>query len=1205
MQVSTQVFILAVFSALFALAAYADDKEAAWNPKPVVNESRLKVLLESAAEPMFRHPVIHTTPDPNMRFPGAEQAKEEWVVMSMSKQQLRAAAPKQTGLIHTGCPHCNAGTKNADHDFNDHAQLPRCWDWSYDPLKPDRMTCRKCGEVFPDNSKFPMNHMDVFHNTLGEKVNRGYWLDTSPDKRGERKRFPKYYLEGMHNTAQHRWYADQLGKLANAYLITQDEDFAYTAAIMFDAMCDVFPHWIYMDNYAHGYRDYRPGMHMESEMTRTNTRRGESMYGPANMLKVYDVMFNSDGFKKYSREIGVDLRAKYLANVVKHIRPNAFGEGPLPDAGKWEQACPGHSGLTDGRILHDPRYFRRFIDHMNRVPFKVFGSDGGYFEGLGYTCLQLNPMMGMRDLNGYSDPPSFKVPPGESRYSNWQYPTGHYEQFYKKTYGLLRDIQLPTGIGPAFNDSGGSFPSASYLDQTPKTQSVNHMFHNLKHTVLGDGEGHDQIQVHLGWGEATKHGHSDTLGLQIFAQGHLLIDDITYPKHRLRAAYSSTLTHNTVTIDKSGQTPSPNDGDPVLYEPRFTGLSAVRINAERAYCGNCDIYARTLISNTSDIKHPYVVDLFRVRGGKKTRDYMLLSCYKRKSSAKFSVPTTKLSGDRPLMRPDSRWGDEGRDIVQYDDPYGIFTNVRRIDAEQDFTLQYTLDEPWVKRGEDGKIVESDNGATEPVDLYYDPALPEVGTRHHFIGRAGMEGFLVDLTRRAEYGPLLKQPQMPQFILRHSGDNGDAWFTVVHEPYKGKPAIKQVTQLSDDKTDDKTVALEIEFLDGRRDTILISADETPMNFKANGITTDSRLAVISRPVGRKAQAWMVGGTRLEDRNSGVDLASPKAQFSGRIVKSFREWDGDAFNGFEIDGDLPPRGDRFYGAWVMLKNRGIMEKLPNCNAPTGMEEWYQKYISRSRRQVEEIGLEKTDHPQVARYLRGKRAYEASFNAGAGWGFQVARVFQDNGKTYIETLDDHGLMIDGTKARERFYPHRDIGGAPTTWWLNEAVSTEPMKDLRPRPQVVSGVVAEQPIDAKPGLLHIVSTDGKIASVRVLDEGKMQHKVFRPEGKGLHTFCGLLVVPKTGEYTFHFRPGGDGAFKLGEKTLLDYRNRIGSPVPRVIHVHLEKGFAPLEFTATMQGTKYWKASNDFEWETHGQARRPFEFNDFIYTPAMQAASR
>ena len=153
----------------------------AFDKAPLIDPNEFKVLLETSTDPMFQHPVNKVSANIERDY----QSWKNWPIMKMSKEEILKLIPQQVGLLHLGCPECNAGPKYSKTDFNDNAQLPRQWPhWQWDPKNPEQYSCKKCGEQFPINKKYPMTKVDRLHNRLGEVIERYYWLDTAKDKKG-------------------------------------------------------------------------------------------------------------------------------------------------------------------------------------------------------------------------------------------------------------------------------------------------------------------------------------------------------------------------------------------------------------------------------------------------------------------------------------------------------------------------------------------------------------------------------------------------------------------------------------------------------------------------------------------------------------------------------------------------------------------------------------------------------------------------------------------------------------------------------------------------------------------------------------------------------------------------------------------------------------------------------------------------------------
>src|SRR5205814_3605109 len=116
--------------------------------------------------------------------------------------------------------------------------------------------------------------------------------------------------------------------------------------------------------------------------------------------------------------------------------------------------------------------------------------------------------------------------------------------------------------------------------------------------------------------------HADNLQLSLFAKGGEMLSDLGYTHTKLRHWTVSTIGHNTVAIDRRDQVLHDSDGDLLLFVPHLKGLAAVEARGERGYPDLAQVYRRQLLLVPVSEVDAYVVDLFRVQGGK-THDWLL------------------------------------------------------------------------------------------------------------------------------------------------------------------------------------------------------------------------------------------------------------------------------------------------------------------------------------------------------------------------------------------------------------------------------------------------------------------------------------------------------------------------------------------------------------------------------------------------------
>ncbi len=1209
---------------------------------------------------------------------GGANPEDVELAMNMTEQQILDAMPEQTPRIHCGCPNCHAHKEQRNWmDHGERGQLRHIWYWDYNPLEPDKITCKICGESYPGNKKYPQDKTEVFRNPIGEAYTVRYYYDPGKKDKSAGKGPNRYYMDGALDTARWYWMRQQMIDMARLYEKTGEEKYAERSLFIFNAYLDRFPHFLMCGSvpgapYSHK-REGATGYRMWQRNTRSHRRHTGD--GEVKHLKpVIGMLEDSQAMANSAERYGIDLREKHQQNVTAYLNvwrcpPELVGAKPQPEVPYAErgmldgrQSAPGVS--DEDRRERNIERIRYIIRNWQVFPYRTYSVDGGFFEGPGYGSIQYLANMKMLDLNGYTDPADYAVPDGEPRYKNYHYPRGEFETFHRRMYAMVEQLRLPDGYQITLNDAGRGYTSASFFTRDPRKRSDNLNLPGLKHVVLGDGAGDEQIQLHVGFGHATRHGHADTPAIQLWAHGRYLLDDITYPKHALRSEYSSLLVHNAVLADGRSHEYRLTDGDVALYQPNMPGLAAVKIDVPRRYLGDMDTDSRTLMLVTTDTAHPYVIDLYQVTGGR-TKDYMLRAPTRYDVDVNYNIPLKAMPKDKSM-----------KDIKPFGS-YQVFTGIQHGDASKGFTLGYDI------KGE------------------------AAGTRHHFAGGDDMTVYSTGLPQNSEaHGrtPWHECKQWPQMILRHEGK--DSVFVAVHEPYKGSPQINKVEFAKPYKPGDKYVALKIHLKD-RVDKAIIALGNEAVDAEFDGMKMNGRIGFLAGK-GNKADAYLIGGEHLTDRAAGVKLGQDEPMYAGQITASYRKWDGDDFDGFLLEGeDLPAAGDDLEGQWIMIRNFGELREVPDIS-------------NIGREPFETHHRDDTfDSPQR------QRQKEFFFNrAGVGICAEIDRIEKHGGKTYLYTKQDHGIEARNGYCKELFRPQREVFDAPTTFQIVTDASNQGRPDVEPaggafmRPVTVElttpaegGAVEyafvplgedvpegsenwrtgseltlseagqlrvrntspkgiKTPVadtydytfampaadvdadDLEPGLMRQVyvlemaddqtyeqlKAEGKIdlpgenLNEKVSNMAKFIYPDAKPFiGEYLHKvetahepqvrdfvqkftynggyfgrlqYNGYLEVPRDGVYTLHFRPEHDGYLKLNGRLLCDYDGNIGEPVARVFKVALKRGLHELEFDYQIKRAEFnrWHTFAEFEWEGPGMARRPLCASKLYHDPAVLA---
>ena len=386
---------------------------------------------------------------------------------------------------------------------------------------------------------------------------------------------------------------------------------------------------------------------------------------------------------------------------------------------------------------------------------------------------------------------------------------------------------------------------------TLRTSSTDVILPGYGHALLGAGDGDRQVQAHLHYSPFKEviHTHPDGLSLMLWAFGAELYTDIGYNRSKYRPWASTTLSHNTVVVDRNKQNGESTKGRLLAYEHDPRGWSFVQVEDANAYGPPVTRYRRSLLLNTRDLEAPYLVDVFEVRGGR-MHDYALHGPTVFDSTAAVDLPLSPLPGERPLLTPDEA-------AVAFDlskHPYGLFSNVRAGMPKENFAVTFGLVDPY-------KLPAYTPNARWPAGTSFHYAVdPQkyadrgaIGVQSHFVGlteKPGerwqvLLGETPSLLRGGLTGsPLTEKLRRPSLLLRHEGNAPlSSVYVVVHEPYYQAPKITAARRLK--TAEPNAVAIEIETGD-RVDTVLLALDGASVTVRSpQPASLQGRLAVVER------------------------------------------------------------------------------------------------------------------------------------------------------------------------------------------------------------------------------------------------------------------------------------------------------------------------------------------------------------------------
>ncbi|SEJ03146.1 Heparinase II/III-like protein [Dyadobacter sp. SG02] len=528
--------------------------------------------------------------------------------------------------------------------------------WIVDPDHPLQVKSPIDGQVFPSNDYLAF-YKGGFKDKTG--LDKAYaddgWGWIAPD--GERYWFVAYANQWMWKGHIEPAFTD----LAHAYLLTGDKRYAHKAAVMLYRLGEVYPSMDHANQSRYGLMEKMKGHIYNGKIL--NLIWETSLI--QNAAEAYDAIWDSidgdAGLQKATGKTGEQIRAFIEANVLEDAVDAYMQRKIQGNYGMHQIALlyillarqhmgtekylhmlveePGESrvqsGLRyalynmifrDGQPLEAPDYnlltvqkITRFTDMLRTGGTDLFGEPrlralinsplemvvtGKITPGIGDSGSVLGTLVGQ-------DPDVYQVGYGsypDPRYLTWLGAVGKTgERSFSTFESLFRDV-LPD-LRP--------LPNGRALAARPS------------HLLAGYGMGFlnnrsDAVALTFNYGFKGTHYHWDFLNFELFANGQKMIPDLGYPdamNEYVKEVYTwsfNSVAHNTVVVDAQRQV---NNVPGRLHD--FAGGKFARsMDASSATYPQTTAYRRNLTMVDVDSSRSYVVDFFRVAGGRQ-HDYAL------------------------------------------------------------------------------------------------------------------------------------------------------------------------------------------------------------------------------------------------------------------------------------------------------------------------------------------------------------------------------------------------------------------------------------------------------------------------------------------------------------------------------------------------------------------------------------------------------
>ncbi|MBQ3224212.1 MAG: S-layer homology domain-containing protein, partial [Oscillospiraceae bacterium] len=339
------------------------------------------------------------------------------------------------------------------------------------------------------------------------------------------------------------------------------------------------------------------------------------------------------------------------------------------------------------------------------------------------------------------------------------------------------------------------------IDETPKTKSE--MLTGYGFAILRDGQNHKSANeqtannnlrdfwISFGRTDAA-HSHNDALNLGMEAYGLNLAPDLGYPENtgmdpQRMQWINQSLSHNTVTVDESGQEDVLH-GFPLHYDITDE-VKVMDIDAQKAN-PQTENFRRTVVMVNVDDDVSYGVDFFRVTGGN-------VHTYSFHSQAENAYAVEGLA----MVQDEIVQDENGNDIIgSYagaDVPYGKDPDTQ---PEWSYVTRYPRGYTWLRNVRRDAEPESESFAVEFDVQDYRKAVKN--GNDITLRMTQMNNFIPDEVAIAAGAVPRKNenkvmPETLDYVLvqrRDENEELDSLFTTVFEPYRGERYLSSITQV---------------------------------------------------------------------------------------------------------------------------------------------------------------------------------------------------------------------------------------------------------------------------------------------------------------------------------------------------------------------------------------------------------------------------
>lgn len=814
------------------------------------------------------------------RFPKAAEVKDnilrqadKWTEMDdadIIRLMPDARVPRAFDLNTTGCP------VHGKEVFNKGGFYP----WIIDPSRPFKVKCPIGGEIYPSND-FESYYRNGFKKEQlpdTKYVDDGWgWM--APN--GERYWFVAYANHWM-------WYKElspALLNLSRAYLLTGEKRYAHKAAVMLFRLAEVYPDMDYKDQSRYGLMVKKEGQTYNGKVVNHIWETGFIQ----NAAESYDNIWNSIDadveLQKLFKRKGNEIRSFIEANLLEEA-VDAYSGGKIEGNYGMHQLALLYVLLTR-QNMDIEKYVHLLVDDpgidrshtgLRYALFNQIFRDGQAFESPGYNLIWVERLTALSemlkktgiDLTKYKrlkmllDSPlrmfaigKYTVDLGDTG-SPIGGVAGRDLNTYQIAFNEFKDSAYLDWMGSNNLTGGNSFATFESLFRNPlpdmrKLEGGRSLPPQPSRLFAGYGVGmlnnkKDKTAIALTYGMHVSHYHWDFLSFELFANSRKMMPDLGYPDAMnayVPSIYSwstNTISHNTVVVDSEKQRANLPGILHDFSESKFARIIDVSSDAYPQVTN----YRRNLTMVDVDDDQSYVVDFFRISGGKR-HTYSLHG-----SPGKVSV----VKGNAERKRAGTFAGpdvDLGRfyDAPQYDkeDYKGTFTGYSGSGFQHLFNVQEMKDK--------NNIIEFAHILDSAARL-----------RIHLMDFNSQKNYLADAYDK----PRAKNYLIKYVLADREIDSGsrdlESTFISIFEPFSSQAYIKSSKLLNLDQG--SGIALEVT-REKEKDIIVNDTANSLKKLKEMSLETDANNAVLTlNDKGKLMRLFFNNGTFLKYKKKKYDI-----------------------------------------------------------------------------------------------------------------------------------------------------------------------------------------------------------------------------------------------------------------------------------------------------------------------------------------------